>query len=435
MTATQVVAVRNERDEEQQATHARNVGLLTDRVHAIKNAKVDAVASTRALVATPIEAGDNHPAQVLIRIPTGEKMQIGEVAHGQFSAKLGIDKRYYDRMVTDAPGLLAQNLNWWFVNTPEDRLLRMLRPAAYDAKDQAQMVAVGATYRLRGVVGKGYRTIDDADLVDAILPTLVERGATLQEFSIDERRLHAKFFTAARDVQEIKAHYAAKYGMTVAEVGMHKQVNGKDISWVEETISAGVVIRHSEVGFASLGASFVQRVMKCLNDYVADNAVAIRHAGGKNGAADDDVRFVTDTTQLLENGALLSRVQDTIAAQFEPKALMERAHALIEAKVDKVARPTEKPLFEFVGNVGLNLGLSNEHVELLKEETLRAIGEEGGETRFAFVQGITAVARQMTDYDRRLDLERTGFQLLNDDAMALVRLGREAEKNAAKRRN
>lgn len=438
MTVVNVVAEQIEQGEQQQDTHARNLRALTNRVEAIRDAKVDAVADTRALEAFAIPAGDNHPAQALIRIPNGMVMQIGDVAHQQLAQRLNIDKRYYDRMVGEAPALLVDNLNYWFRNKPEERLLRMLRPAAYSPDDQRQMQGVGAQLRLRGVLGKGYRTIDDAELVAAIVPTLVERGALLSEFSIDERRMHAKFFTVAQDVQTIRARYAEQAGITVAELVArrgHVMVDGKDIAFVNEVLSAGVVIRHSEVGFASLGASFVTRILKCLNDYVADNAIAIRHVGGRQGIADEDVRFLSDATQLMDNAALLGRVQDSIAGEFEPARLYERAEALALAKVEPLNRPKDRPLFEFVGNIGLSLGLTTEQTEVLKEETQRAIIEEQGETKFAFVQGITAVARQMTDYDRRLDVERSGFQFLNDSPAALLKLGRDAEQNARKRKN
>lgn len=429
--------------EEMQAVHDENVRALTARVTAIKESKVDAVADTRALTADVIEAGDNHPAQVLLSLPNGMRAQIGEVAHQQFSQRLNITKTYYDRMVTEAPALLAQNLNYWFRNTPEDRLLRFLRPAAYSPEDQRVMASTGATLRLRGVLGKGYRTIDDADLVAAILPTLIERGATLQEFSIDERRLHAAFYTPARDIAAIREAHAAKLGITVAQLdesfapvrnGRLSDAFSTQGMRVGEMIASGVTIRHSEVGFASLGASFVQKVLKCLNRMVEENAIAIRHVGGKNGAADEDVRFISDATQVLDNAALLSRVQDTISAQFSDEKVVERASRVLWAKATIVNRP-EAPLFEFVGNIGTNLGFNEAQIDDLKAETQKSVIEEGGEVKFAFVQGITAVARKMTDYDRRLEVERAGFQLLNDDAGALVKLGRDAERNALKRRN
>lgn len=424
--------------EQFSAESDERIAQLTARVTAIKTAKRDAVVDTNALRAVAMPATDNAPARVVLTVPTQQhigNITVGDVAHDQFSARLKINRDYYQRMITEAPELLATNLNWWLTNTPEQRLLRMLTPTALDEPQRAVMAASGAGLHLRAVLGKGYRTIDDADLVDAILPTLRERGALLQDFSIDERRMHAKFMNAPRSVADIRQQYAQKYNLTPEQVARHTHVNGVDVSWVNEVLSTGVYIRHSEIGFASLSASFVERILKCLNDYVAENTVSIRHVGGKNGDAGDDVRFISDTTRVMEDGALLSRVQDSITDAFSDKQVLDRATKLLAAKVEKVERPADAPLFDFVGNIGVGLGLTDANTELLKQETMRAVMEEGGETRFAFVQGITATARQMTNYDDRTELERTGFRLLHDDASALLKVARDAERNAKKRKN
>ncbi len=423
--------------------HERNLLALTTRVRAIKAAKADAIADTRALRAVAIPAGDNHPAQVLIH-GGGHTMSIADVAHDQIAERIKIDRRYYNRMRTEAAPLLADNINWWFANAPEERLLRMLRPAAYTEKEQAEMASAGAQLRLRGMLGKGYRTIDDADLVEAVLPTLIERGATLQEFSIDERRMHAAFYTVAQDIATIRQNYATQQGVTIAELDASMNITeGRMLNErfltasmkVGEVIASGVVIRHSEIGFASIGASFVQKILKCRNRMIEESSISIVHRGGKNGSADDDVRFISEGTQLLENAALMARVQDSIAAQFEPAKIASRATAVLVAKSEIVRRPVDQPLFEFVGNMGANLGLTATETESLKAETMMSVGEEGGECKFAFVQGITAVAREMTDYDRRLEFERTGFSLLNDDAAKILELGRSTEKALSKRKN
>lgn len=422
---------------QQRAESDERLAQLMARVQAIKAAKVDAVADTKSLCAVAVPAGDQHAAQVLLTVPSmpGVVMQIGEVAHEQLASKFNIDKRYYDRMVASAPELLATNLNHWMTNTPDERLLRMLDHTAFDDTSKATMASLGAKYKLRGFMGKGYRTIDDADFVDALLPTLMERGAMLQEFSIDERRMHAAFYTQNRTIEEIQQAYAVKAGVSLATLQQHNghiTHKGRDIAMVNEVLASGVVIRHSEVGFASIGAAFVTKILKCLNRMVADNSIAIRHVGGKNGSADEDVRFISGSTQLMENAALLGRVTDAVRHQLDDVVVGERVQKMLTSGTEQIVRPADKPLFEFVGNIGLNLGLSQAETEQLKEETQKSIMEEGGEIKFAFVQGITAVAREMTDYDRRLDFERAGFAILNDDAGALLKLGREADQRRGK---
>lgn len=426
MTATAPAPIHGHETEETYAADER-LTQLTDRVRSIRAAKLDAIANTKAIAATLI-APENAPKEIVIVAPNGMKMRLGDVVHHQWANRLKIDWRYYEPMLQHAPELLANNMNWWFTHEPEDRLLRMLKPDAFAPEQRDEMGRLGTQVFLRGVLGKGYRTIDDAELIDAILPTLIERGAQLADFSIDERRMHAKFMLPGRTGDEVRQAYAEKYGLTVEQVRHHHHVDGKDVSWVEEKLSTGVVIRHSEVGFASLGASFVTRVMKCLNDYVAEQSVAIRHVGKRHDLEDDDVRYISDATQLMENAALIGKVQDSITAELDEKHTFERVARFFAAQGTEIERPAELPLFEFVGNIGGNLGLTDEQTDLLKQETHAAILEEGGESQFAYVQGITAVARQMTDYDRRVELERSGFELLNDDAGALLKLGQDATK-------
>lgn len=411
---------------------------LTTRVERIKSAKVDGVTDTRALTPVALLHQDgSHGVGLEFELGVGPTAALlGDVAHQQLAKILEIDWRYYQRMLEAAPELLATNLQHWMHKTPSERLVRMLKPDGLDEGVRERTRKLGAEFFVRGIMGKGYRTIDDADLVAAVTPTIIASGGKLVEFSIDERRMHAKFATIARTGDEIRQQYAEKYGITVAEIKAahgHAIVDGKDIAWVNEPLAAGVTIRHSEVGFASLGASYFTRIMHCLNDYVGEQVVQIRHVGGKNnGELDGDLRLVSDATQLLDNAALLSRVNDQIKAELDIKRVFEHTVKFLAAKGEPIEVPAKVHRMEFIGNVGANLGLTLDETELLKEETTGATVREGGFTRFAAVQGITAVARQVTDYDRRVELERHAFRLLEDDAGALLRLGREI---ADKRRN
>jgi len=429
--------VRNsieEVNEEQRATSKRKITQLVDRVNAIRTAKRDAVLDTRALTASVAPATDNAPKTLVLDLGSKFKLTVGDVAHEQFSSRLKIDLPYYRRMLADAPELLAENLNWWLQKTPETRLARMLQAGpALDEADNAALARTGAAFKLRAVLGKGYRTIDDAELVAEVLPVMQERGALLGDFSIDDRRMHAKFMTPARSVQAIREEYARKYGLTIAQVRQHTTINGKDVSWVDEVLSMGLYIRHSEIGFASLTASAEYRILKCLNDMIDKNLVNIRHVTGKRTVDEnEDVRFLSSETQLMENAALIGRVRDSIGAAFDDEQAFNRVNQLADAKTDTLELPAGVPLFEFVGAIGERLNLTDAQTEVLKEETGRAVHEEGGRTRFAMVQGITATARQMTDYDRRTELERVGFEFLHDDPGALLKIARDTVKAAAK---
>lgn len=47
-------------------------------------------------------------------------------AHGQIAQRLDIPAKYYNRMRSEAPALLAANVNNWFQEQPERRMIRTL---------------------------------------------------------------------------------------------------------------------------------------------------------------------------------------------------------------------------------------------------------------------------------------------------------------------
>lgn len=47
-------------------------------------------------------------------------------AHNQIGDRVGIPSKYYDRMLKSAPDLLATNVNRWFKDNPERRMIRTL---------------------------------------------------------------------------------------------------------------------------------------------------------------------------------------------------------------------------------------------------------------------------------------------------------------------
>lgn len=51
---------------------------------------------------------------------------VGEIAHQQIASRLNIPFRYYQKMQVAAPELLDKNVNTWFAQSPERRMIRVL---------------------------------------------------------------------------------------------------------------------------------------------------------------------------------------------------------------------------------------------------------------------------------------------------------------------
>ena len=60
-----------------------------------------------------------------------EPLDIADTAHRQIGARLGIPAKYYGKMLSEHPELLATNVNAWFNKEPSQRMLRVL-----DAKER-----------------------------------------------------------------------------------------------------------------------------------------------------------------------------------------------------------------------------------------------------------------------------------------------------------
>ena len=58
--------------------------------------------------------------------PLVEPLEINQIAHRQIGTHLKIPAAYYDRMLSDYPELLAENVNSWFQREPTQRMVRNL---------------------------------------------------------------------------------------------------------------------------------------------------------------------------------------------------------------------------------------------------------------------------------------------------------------------
>lgn len=56
-----------------------------------------------------------------LNLGNGKEYPVTKHCHSQIATRLGIPKKYYDRMLLDSPDLLSNNVNHWFANKPEDQ--------------------------------------------------------------------------------------------------------------------------------------------------------------------------------------------------------------------------------------------------------------------------------------------------------------------------
>ncbi|HEY9825019.1 MAG TPA: hypothetical protein V6D19_06205 [Stenomitos sp.] len=129
---------------------------LATEVQRQAEGKRDYIADTRTLHMTPeghLEM-DINDSQVTLDITPH--------THGQIAQRVGIPTPYYKKMQSEAPQLLARNVNFWFTEKPERRMVRSLDAHA------------------RAFLSDRYRIVDHYEILETVLPVVAEMGEGIQ---------------------------------------------------------------------------------------------------------------------------------------------------------------------------------------------------------------------------------------------------------------
>lgn len=365
-----------------------------------QESKADYVVDTRRMTFSTVRKGIGH---VLTEGGSEETLQesyltfdgeghddiaggpVNDFAHNQIAQRLNIPKRYYDRMREDAPALLDSNVQHWFANAPETRMVRMMDG------------------RVRAFLSNRYRRLDNLDLMEkAVLPELSRYDGRLV-FHVaaltDERLIvRALLPDLAADVELDPTNHTIFPGRT-----------GGDI------VQAGVEIKNSEVGKGALSvAPFIWR-LRCFNGLVISAAGLARYHLGRE-QEESAYAIYRDDTLRADDQAFWMKVRDAVGA-----ALSETQFAAIvgdlretitgERVVDPVAA-TER------------LAKTYSLPDGEQASILRHLAEGGDLSRWGMVNAITRAAKDADDFDRQAELETLGGELVAVGANDWARIAR-----------
>jgi hypothetical protein len=390
---------------------------LTSRVQQLREATVDALTDTRALRMETIDADlpGNQRVRMMAHAHAGAEVPIALLpgAHNQVAAKVGIPVKYYDRMLTEAPELLATNVNEWFAREPEARLLRMVRRIG-DPGEDATYGPVGADLAMRAFLSDRYRPLDHGALLDTVLPVALEAGAKVAEWNLDHKRLHVRFVGVQRDVYEVAQQLREREPEKAARHFMD----------FHEMVSQGLALRNSETGHAALSVSPLIEVMRCVNMLVVTEVKRVAHLGRRQEADED---WLNADTKRLDDAATFLKVRDKVIEIFSPETMERATVKLLEANGTPLPIPTAMPVMEFVGNIGGAFKLNEAETDLLREEFVQERATTGNTNVFTLSQAVTATARRLKDddhFERGVELETLGWRLLDEPVSKLLKAGK-----------
>lgn len=286
---------------------------------------------------------------------------IRDLCHEQLGTHLGIPRVYYDRMRTQAPALLAQNVNAWFRLCPERRLVRTLDNGA------------------RAFLSDRYRPLDHHELAEAVLPVLAETpGVEIVSCEVTERRLYLK--------------------------AVNHRVEGEVA--VGDAVQAGVAIANSEVGDGALRIEPLVYRLVCRNGLIAaDHRMRRMHTGSRlDGHGEVQWELLRDATKAQSDRALWMQVQDLVRAAL--------TQALFQQILAKLQATTQQPIS---GDPTKAVEVTAEKFRLSDTEqgsVLRYLVEGGSLTRWGLVNALTRTAEDLDSYDRATEFERFGGQVI-----------------------
>lgn len=298
-------------------------------------------------------------------------MRVRPRAHSQIAQELGIPQAYYDRMLTDAPDLLARNVKEWLTRRPEGnrRLLRTVEGGAYGGKDG--MV-------LRAYLSDRYRPLDNYDLAEAVLPEITGENVRIESIGLTEDRFYLK--------------------------AVNPKVSGE--VRVGDEVQAGVIVSNSEVGAGSLKVEPFIYTLICKNGAVRDQLAARKyHVGRRQASEDAAFQFFTDETRKADDKAFFLRMRDTVRAAFD-MAFFKKG---LEEMKRAAGIPVEMEAADVIELLSENLRESE------RGRVLEAYIQGNDRTVYGVANAVTLASQDVESYDRATELERLGGLILSGD--------------------
>lgn len=326
---------------------------LAAKIEDQQKRKRDFIVDTAAV---RMEVQSGKPALV---IPEHGQLQVLPLAHNQIAGRTGIPVKYYDRMREEAPDLLASNVNKWFAAKPERRMVR-----AFDTD-------------ARAFLSNRYQRIDYAQTAEVVLPVLMDLPEVqITSCEVTDRRLYIHFVVPT--VQgEVK---------------------------VGDIVQAGGIVSNSEVGLGAVSVSGLTWRLWCLNGAKTADTFRRNHVG--RAVEDDGELDWADDTRKADDAAVLFKVRDMVRAVVDETRF--KSHLAKLQGLATEGRITGDPA-KAVELLAQKVGASEEE----RGSILRKLSEGGDLSRWGVVNAVTALAHTAKSYDRAVEIEAIGGQLID----------------------
>jgi len=286
-----------------------------------------------------------------------ESFGMSDLFHRQVGSSLGIPAKYYDKMRSEQPDLLAHNVNSWFRHKPNKHTVRTLDGMA------------------RAFLSDRYRRIDNYEIAKAVLPIIGEiPDARVESCEVTDNRMYLK----------------------VVNPRLEADIGKGDI------VQAGIMISNSEVGLGSVSVMPLVYRLVCTNGMVVNDLGQRKyHIGREN---EESWELFSDETLEADGAAFMMKLGDIVRtavdeAKFGTVAdkLRQAADVRITGRVPEVVELTAKQ-YGFT---------KNEETDILQH-----LITGGDLSLYGLSNAVTRTSQDSENYDRATAMEAVGWQIV-----------------------
>jgi len=292
---------------------------------------------------------------------TIHQFSIRDGAHAQLAVRLEIPKRHYDRMLAEAPELLATTANRWLSGSKNRLMVRVMDGS------------------VRALLSDRYQRIENDDVAEIALPILADQpDMRIVSAAITESRMY------------IKAVFPRIQG----------EVRKGDI------VKSGVVISNSETGNGTVSVTPLNYRLICLNGMIVPDA---RFGGFQIGRAAGEGESVyempSDEAKRADDKAILLKVRDVVRNCASQSCFDGVIQRMRESTTRMIMGDVVKAIETLSVKVRLN--------ESERAGVLRHLITGADVSKYGLIQAVTLTSQDVEDYDRATELEALGGWLLS----------------------
>jgi len=318
--------------------------------------KKDYIADSPALKAAVVD--DDVTVQV-----NGKPLPLTPYAHGQLADKIGMPRKWYEKLRSDHPDLLANDVGQMFQREPKRMMVRTLtRPTVTNDRFA------------RAFLSDKFRPIDNDMIAAAALPILAEHRLQVRSSNLSDTRLYIQ----------------ATFPTVKAEVKPG------------DVVMAGITITNSEVGAGAVSVQELIWRLLCSNGMIGTKSLSRYHVGKRIGE-DGGVIDYSEAVHEKENEVFFMKIKETVQNALDTSTFDERVDVL-RAAAD---RKFTKPMVEVVEVTQKRFGLGKGE----GEQMLDFLAAGGDLTQWGLANSVTRLAQEV-DADRAFELEKIGGQIV-----------------------